>query len=57
MSGEEEQDTARLEYSSALPLGYVDIFVFSSFLGLLFYWFFIRKSKQAEIQPTVAANG
>jgi hypothetical protein len=52
-----EQDAEKLEYSSALPVGYVDIFVFSSFLGLLLYWFFVRNRKQQETQPTIVVNG
>ena len=51
------KDATELEYSSALPVGYVDIFVFSSFLGLLLYWFFVRNRKQEEPEPAFSANG
>ena len=52
-----DEDRANVEYTSALPLGYVDIFVFSSFLGLLFYWFFVRKRKQDTSTPAASVNG
>ena len=46
-----------VENSSALPVGYVDIFVFSSFLGLLLYWFLVKKRKHEEVQVDVSGNG
>ena len=52
-----EQGSANVEYTSALPLGYVDIFVFSSFLGLLLYWLFIRKGKRDALPAAVSVNG
>lgn len=43
-----DDSVEQLQYTSALPVGFVDIFVFSSFVGVLFYWFVFRKPKKDE---------
>ncbi|XP_046840144.1 NADPH--cytochrome P450 reductase-like [Xenia sp. Carnegie-2017] len=43
-----DDSVKQLQYTSALPVGFVDIFVFSSFVGVLFYWFLFRKPKKDE---------
>lgn len=52
-------ESSTTETASALPIGFIDIFVFSSFVGLLFYWFVVRKRRTGDPEPlpTISING
>ena len=48
MSSSLYDEDASMATESVFPIGYVDFFVFSTFLGLLLYWFFVKRKKPTE---------